>query len=316
MKIYRSLESVPDLPRKTVLAIGNFDGCHLGHRKILATVAKQAADRNCLSGVLTFSPHPEKVFRSEAINMIQTLDQRLAGIAGFGLDLVLVAPFNANLARLSGRDFVHKILVKKLKVRSVVVGPDFRFGKGRRGDVAALRKFGRRLWFDVIVVPPVRKKSLVVSSSAIRELLKLGHVGAANQLLGRPYAIAGHVVRGSARGRGLGFPTANIETPNEIVPQGVFVAAIEIDGKSRRALTNVGSRPTFGGDPGRTGRPTIEAHILDFKKEIYGAGVRLFFLKKIRDEQRFQDSAELAARIGRDVEDARRYFKKNTLPAS
>lgn len=313
MKIYRSLEAVPDLPRKTALAIGNFDGLHLGHRKILSLVVNEAADKNCLSGVLTFSPHPEKIFGSEKISMIQTLDQRLEGIAGLGVDLILVAPFNSDFARLSGKDFVHKVLVKKLKARSVIVGPDFRFGKGRRGDIPALRKFGKRLWFDVLVVPPVRKKSLVVSSSAIREFLKLGHVGTANQLLGRPYDIEGDVVRGVARGRSLGFPTANIETPNEIIPKGVFVSLVDIGGKYRRSLTNVGSRPTFPSDSGAARPLTIEAHILDFKKNIYGVAVKLFFLKKIRDERTFHDAGELAARIRKDLEDARRYFKKNEI---
>ena len=313
MKIYRSLEAVPDLPRKTVLAIGNFDGLHLGHRKILSRLLKEAADKECLSGVLTFSPHPEKIFGSEKISMIQTLDQRLAGIAGLGVDLILVAPFNSEFARLSGRDFVYKVLVKKLRARSVIVGPDFRFGKGRRGDIPTLRKFGKRLWFDVLVVPPVRKKSLVVSSSAIRELLKLGHIGAANQLLGRPYDIEGDVVRGEARGRTIGFPTANIETPNEIIPKGVFVSLVEIEGKRRRSLTNAGNRPTFPSDSGPARPFTIEAHILDFKKNIYGSAVKLFFLKKIRDERTFHGAAELAARIRKDLEDARRYFEKNEI---
>jgi len=313
MKIYRSLDAVPDFPRKTVLAVGNFDGLHLGHRKILSRLLREAADKDCLSGVLTFSPHPERIFGSEKISMIQTLDQRLEGIAGLGVDLILVAPFNSEFARLSGKDFVYKVLVKKLRARSVIVGPDFRFGKGRRGDIPTLRKFGKRLWLDVLVVPPVRKKSLVVSSSAIRELLKLGHIGAANQLLGRPYDIEGEVVRGEARGRSLGFPTANIETQNEIIPKGVFVSLVEIDGKRRRSLTNAGNRPTFPSDPGPCRPFMIEAHILDFKKNIYGSAVKLFFLKKIRDERTFHDAAELAARIRKDLEDARRYFEKNEI---
>jgi riboflavin kinase/FMN adenylyltransferase len=315
MKIYRSLDAMPDVPRKTALAIGNFDGLHVGHRRILQFLAKEAAAKNLLSCVLTFSPHPEKTFGPEKINMIQTLDQRLAGIAGFGIDMALVAPFTEDFARLSGRDFVHKILVKRLKVRSVIVGPDFRFGKGRRGDIPGLRKFGKRLWFDVHVSAPVRKKSLVVSSSAIRELLKLGRIGAANQLLGRSYDIEGDVVRGAARGRRLGFPTANIETPNEIVPQGVFLTLLEVGGKRLASLTNVGDRPTFERKAGGARRITIETHVLDFKKTIYGASVKLHFLKKIRDEREFRGAGELAARIRKDLDDARRYFKKNKIAA-
>jgi riboflavin kinase / FMN adenylyltransferase len=305
MKIYRSLEAIPSVLKNTALTIGNFDGLHLGHQKILKICIRTARERDLLAAVLTFSPHPEKIFSPEKVCMIQTLDQRLEGIAASGADMALVVPFTKEFAGLPGEEFVRKILVKKLQTRTLIVGPDFRFGKSRRGDIPALRKFGRRFGFDIRVVPPVRKKALVVSSSLIRELLKLGHVGSAHQMLGRPYAIEGDVVRGDARGRGLGFPTANIETPNEIIPRGVFLTLFEIGGKTMSSLTNIGVRPTFQKES-----MTIETHVIDVQKNFYDSAVKLIFLKKIRDEHAFGDSRELTARIRKDLEDARRYFRK------
>jgi len=305
MKIYRSLEAIASVQKNAALTIGNFDGLHLGHQKILKICLRTARERDLTAAVLTFSPHPEKIFSPEKVCMIQTLDQRLEGIAASGADMAIVVPFTKEFAGLPGEEFVRKILVKKLQARTLIVGPDFRFGKSRRGDIPALRKFGRRFGFDVRVVPPVRKKALVVSSSLIRELLKLGHVGSAHQLLGRPYTIEGDVVHGEARGRALGFPTANIETPNEIIPRGVFLTLFESGGKAMPSLTNIGVRPTF-----HKRSLTIETHVIDVQKNLYGSAVKLIFLKKIRDEREFGDSQELAARIRKDLEDARRYFQK------
>jgi len=305
MKILRSLEATPALSGKTALAIGNFDGLHLGHQKILNLLVKKARDERLISCLLTFSPHPEKIFGPEKISMIQTLDQRLESLSRFGIEIVCVVPFSREFAGLPGKDFVRKILVKKFQARSVIVGPDFRFGKSRRGDIPAMRRFGRQFGFDVQVVPPVRKKALVVSSSMIRELLRLGHIGSANQLLGRPYEIEGDVVRGEARGQRLGYPTANIQTPNEIIPRGVFVTHLELDGKILPSLANIGLRPTF-----EEKNLTIETHILGFHKNIYGASVKLRFLKKIREERTFGAAQELAARIKKDADIAGRYLQK------
>jgi riboflavin kinase/FMN adenylyltransferase len=305
MKIYRSLEAVPSFSKRTALAIGNFDGLHLGHQKILKHLVNIARTQGLLSGVLTFSPHPEKIFGPEKISMIQTLEQRLEGIEAFGVDMALIIPFSRAFAELPGKDFVKKILLRTLQCRVVVVGSDFRFGKNRRGDISAMRTFGAQLRFDVHVVPPVRKKALIVSSSLIRELLRLGHLGAANAMLGRHYFIEGDVVRGEARGEDLGFPTANIETPNEIIPRGVFLTLTEIEEKKWPSLTNVGVRPTFSHK-----RLCVESHVLDFHKKIYGDSVKIHFLKKIREERAFANPGELSLRIRKDLEAARRYFKK------
>jgi len=304
MEIFRSLEAVPPLPRDTALAIGNFDGLHLGHQKILRVLVREARVRDLLSCVLTFSPHPEKIFGPEKISMIQTLEQRLDDLSLRGVEMTLVLPFTRALAELPARDFVLKILVKTLRARAIVVGSDFRFGKNRRGDIAVLEKYAARHGFLVRVVPPVKRKSGVVSSSRIRELLGLGRIEEANALLGAPYSIEGDVVGGETRGRRLGFPTANVETPNEILPRGVFISLIEVEAENYPSITNVGSRPTFQALPGlKHGAENpvrVETHILGFRRAIYGASVRILFLKKIRDEQSFPNAEALAARIARD----------------
>jgi riboflavin kinase/FMN adenylyltransferase len=314
MKIFRSLNAVPALPRKTALAIGNFDGLHLGHQKILKFLADEAGEKFLFSCVLTFSPHPEKIFGPKNIWMIQTLAQRLEEIEKFSPDMILVVPFDRQFAGLGGKDFVQEILVKTLRAGTVIVGSGFRFGKDRLGDVRSLRRFGRQFGFDVEAIAPVKRNGLMVSSSLIRDLLQQGRIGAANLLLGRPYSIEGDVERGDARGRRLGFPTANIQTPNEIIPSGVYVTIVEMGDKRYPSITNAGVRPTFQeyrGHQART-RPrfSIETHILDFRKNIYGTSVKIHFLKKIREEREFGDAQELAARIRKDLESARQYYKK------
>ncbi len=320
MKIFRSLDAVPALPRKTALAIGNFDGLHLGHQKILRFLADEAEKKFLLSCVLTFSPHPEKIFGPKKICMIQTLGQRLEGMEKFSLDMIFVVPFDRQFAGLRGKDFVQEILIKTLRVGTVIVGSDFRFGKGRLDDVPSLRRFGRQFGFNVEAIEPVKRKELIVSSSLVRDLLQQGRIGAANLLLGRPYSIEGEVTRGDARGRRLGFPTANIQTQNEIVPSGVFVTMVNMGDKRYPSITNAGVRPTFRKYPkcGARARPrfSIETHVLDFHKTIYGASVKIHFLKKIREEREFGDAQELAARIRKDLESARQYYKKRALGSS
>ena len=304
MKIFRRLEELPRLPFKTALAIGNFDGLHLGHQKILKTLAKNADLGGQMPWTLTFSPHPEKFFGPDKICMIQTIEQRLEGLEKLGVRVALVMPFNRAFAQLSGRDFVHKILVDALHVRTVIVGQNFRFGEGRQGNISALHRFGKEFGFQVRAVRQVKRKGRTVSSSLIREFLKNGRVEAAKMMLGRPYEIEGTVIAGDARGQSLGFPTANIATPNEIIPRGVFITWANVNGRFFPSLTNVGVRPTFG-----RRKFTIETHILDFGRKIYGTRIRLRFLKKIRNERSFSDPEKLRAQICRDIEFARESFK-------
>lgn len=236
--------------------------------------------------------------------MLQTLEQRLETLARFRFDAVCVQPFRPDFASLTPVAFVREALVRSFGPRIVVVGPDFRFGRGRRGGVAELERLGGRLGFAVHVVPPVKHRGDCVSSSAIRELLASGRVERAAAFLGRPYAIEGDVVAGEGRGQLLGFPTANISTPNEVVPPGVFITAIEIAGRGYPSVTNVGTRPTFGAE----GAMTIETHVFGLRRALYGESVRLRFLKRIRGERAFANPSCLKARIRTDAAAARRFF--------
>lgn len=304
MKVFRALDAVPPLPSGSVLAIGNFDGLHRGHRKILRVLTKRARDLGLPSCVLTFSPHPERVFGSRRIAMIQTLDQRLDGIAAAGADMTLVLPFDKAFARLTAEAFVRAVLVDALRVRRVVVGEGFRFGRSREGGLALLRRRGKTAGFETEAVPPVRWKGRAVSSSLIRELLAAGRVGSVRALLGRPFALEGDVIRGDARGGRLGFPTANIATPNEILPPGVFFTTFRVDGSAHPGLTSIGVRPTFGRNA-----VSVETYILDFDEDIYGETATVLFHRKLRDERAYPDERTLVARLRRDREAAARYFE-------
>ena len=303
MKVFRTLEAVPPLPSGSVLAIGNFDGLHRGHRRILRVLTARARGLGLPSCVLTFSPHPERVFGSRRISMIQTLDQRLDGLAAAGADMTLVLPFDKAFAGLSAEAFVRAVLVDALRVRRVVVGKGFRFGRRREGGLALLRRLGKVGGFVTEAVPPVRWKGRTVSSSLIRDLLAAGRVGSVRALLGRPFELEGDVVRGDARGRRLGFPTANVASPNEILPPGVFFTTFCVDGDRLPALTSIGVRPTYGRNA-----VSIETYILDFEKDIYGEAVTIRFHRKLRDERAYPDERTLVARLSRDREAAARYF--------
>lgn len=304
MKVFRSFEEFAGLSRHSALAIGNFDGLHLGHQKILKFLVRQAKRQKLLSCVLTFSPHPEKIFGPDKVCMIQTLEQRLEGIENIGVEATLVVPFNRRFANLRPRDFVEKVLVHAAAVRTVIIGENFRFGKKREGDIPALCRYGDELGFEVHAVPQVRKNRTIVSSSHIRDLLKQGAVEDAVPLLGRFYEIEGDVISGAGRGKTLGFPTANVQSPNEIVPRGVFLTLLGVEGKPRPALTNVGVRPTFGRK-----KLTIEAHILNFRKNIYGESVKIGFLKKLRDERAFASPEDLSRQLQKDMDAAERFFQ-------
>ena len=304
MKVFNGFEGVPPFPRGAVVAVGNFDGIHLGHRKILERVLELAAKKRLFSLVLTFFPHPARSLNKRDVPLIQTLGQRLEGLREAGVKGVVVVPFGRGVRRLSGRAFAGRVLKDRFQAGEVVVGENFRFGKDRRCGVAELARLGREFSFDVHGVPPVEKAGEIVSSSLIRHRLAKGNVEKAAELLGRPYEIEGCVVTGESRGRVLGFPTANIHTTNEIIPRGIFVTLAITASRSLPSVTNVGVGPTFGGS-----RLGIETHVLDHKGNLYGRTVKLRFLKKLRNEKKFRTSKALIAQIGRDVAEARRYFR-------
>lgn len=304
MKVLRGLHERPAFPGGTIVAIGNFDGLHLGHQRILRFLVEKAQEKGLVSLVLTFSPHPERVLGGGRIAMIQTLEQRLAGIRSAGVQAVLLASFDRTFAGLTSAEFVDRVIVSSLRAKEVVVGENFRFGRSRQGDVDDLRRFGQKLGFAVSPIPSAVRNGKVVSSSLIRRLLDEGRVSAANTLLGHPYEIGGQVVRGSGRGRGLGFPTANIQTPNEILPRGVYLTAADILGRSYPSLTNIGHRPTFGG-----GRLQVETHIFDFQGTLYRRRICLRFLRRLRGEKKYAGPAGLISQVQKDIAAAQSYFE-------
>jgi riboflavin kinase/FMN adenylyltransferase len=304
MVVFRGFDEFRPLPRPAAVAVGNFDGLHLGHQKILARLCGLARSKDLTSLVLTFDPHPEQALGKKAVRMIDTLEQRLERLRESCVEAILVARFDRSFSELSGRDFVERVLQKRLGAREVVVGRNFRFGRNRRADMAALRRLGRRLGLGVHAVPPEIVDGVAVSSSLIRQLLLTGRVDEAARLLGRPFEIAGEVVKGASRGKRLGAPTANLRTANEILPDGVFISETVWGGRVLASVTSIGTNPTFGRNP-----VSVETHLLDCRARLYGAGLTLRLLRKIRPTRKFSDTQALVERIRKDVETARAYFR-------
>lgn len=303
MKIIRSLDdfSHPDHP--TAVAIGNFDGVHLGHRKILSFLDKEARANNLSSLVLTFWPHPGKITNKGHIKLIQTLEQRLEKIGRLQAQTVLILPFTKYLAGMSAQDFLSRIVVDSLKAKIIIVGENFRFGKDRKGNIKTLHSLAARYHFSIHSIPSISIQKTMVSSSKIRLHIEKGEIRKANDFLGAPFEIEGQVIKGTSRGRNLGFPTANICTENEIIPSGVFITKAMFGGNSYPSITNVGTSPTFDKKDCH-----IETHIINFRDNLYGNRVQIQFLDKIRNEKRFDTPENLSRQIRQDLEHAEAYF--------
>ncbi len=303
MVVIRGLDRYRPSTRPAAVAIGNFDGVHLGHRRILGRLGTRARARGLRPLVLTFFPHPERVLGKKTTLMIQTLDQRLQSLEREGIETAVVTPFDDEFSALSAEDFVDRILFAKLRAVEIVVGEDFRFGKDREGGTERLRARGRRHGIGVRVVPPETISGRVVSSSAVRSLLRRSRVREAALFLGRPYEIRGTVVPGHARGKALGFPTANLETENEILPEGVFLTRTAWGTRDYPSLTSIGTNPTFGE---RT--MSAETHLLDYRGSLYDRVLSVRFLDKIRPPAAFRSPRNLVARMEADLARARAYF--------
>lgn len=290
--------------RPTVATVGMFDGVHLGHRVLFDRVLAEAKRRGARAGVVTFDPHPLDVLAPDkAPCMLTTVEQRLALFEEAGFDVALVLPFNRELAALSPREFAREALVEELHVCKILVGEDFRFGHDRAGDVGTLRDIGRRDGFEAEAVGLVEGDEGKISSSDVRLLLRRGYVDAVTTLLGRPYRLAGTVVEGDKRGRGLGFPTANIAPhPRACLPAlGVYAGWWRWDGRRLPAAINVGVRPTFKEhDP-----PLCEVYVLDFSGDLYGQSGEVEFVAYLRPEERFDSVEALVEQMGRDVDQTR-----------
>lgn len=292
MRLRTRLES---LAGPSAVAIGNFDGFHAGHRRIIETLTTEARRRGLAAVALTFHPHP-RIYFGQPIRLISTDAQRLECLKRQALDRLFFIDFAA-VVSCSAHDFVADILQHALRMSVLVIGGDFRFGRDREGDLAYLQHeaAGR---FTLIQAPDVEIDGCRVASSLIRKQLAAGAVRQAGRLLEKPYYIDGTVVRGEGRGRALGFPTLNIASENAILPPGVFHSRVEISGRSFPALTNIGRAPTFG-QPLQG--PRVETHVPGFHSMVYGRKVRLHFIDKIRDERKFAGADELAEQIRRDI---------------
>jgi riboflavin kinase / FMN adenylyltransferase len=290
---------------RTVLTIGNFDGVHLGHRKILTSVVERARATNHVASVITFSPHPLVVLRpGGAPPLLKTLEQRLRHFDELGLDAALVLHFDKALASLSPEDFVRRILCDTLRANCVCVGENFRFGHKQAGNVAMLRELGGSLGFEVQCIPPVNCRGTIVSSTAVRQAVAAGDAGRAVRLLGRPFSLAGEIHTGTGTGRKLVFPTLNLSTSQEVLPaHGVYATETVVEGRSYRSATNVGVRPTFDGT-----HLTIESHLFDFSRQITSGEMEVRFWHRLRAERKFSGPDALREQIQRDIVRAKSFF--------
>jgi riboflavin kinase/FMN adenylyltransferase len=300
----------PDDPRPLwlshpVLALGNFDGFHRGHLKIIERVCRGAAEHGGTPMAMTFDPHPPRVVRPDkAPPLLMTTEQRLDALYAAGIKCVAVVRFTRDLSRWDPDTFVRTVLVDWLRVSEVWVGANFLFGHERSGNFSLLRTLGLRHGFRADKIDPVRYKDFVVSSTRIRRLVSEARVDEAGALLGHPYCIEGTVVEGRKRGRELGVPTANLATDNELVlPYGVYATTMTVGGTVHAGVTNVGIRPTFGETT-----PTIETHLLGYEGDLYGRRVRLGFVQRLRDERHFEDVDALREQIDADRRAAERLF--------
>ncbi|HJZ86807.1 MAG TPA: bifunctional riboflavin kinase/FAD synthetase [Polyangia bacterium] len=292
-------------PREAVVAIGNFDGVHVGHQHIFRLVAAQARARRGTACVLTFEPHPARVLAPElAPPLIVPLSRKLELIAACGIDLCVVEPFDLAFAARPPDAFVDEILARALSAREVVVGQDFTYGRGRAGTVETLRAAGPTHGFALTAVDKVTVGGLVASSSKVRELVLEGKVDGAARLLGRPFELCGPAIRGAGRGRTIGVPTANLQTEYELLPrQGVYAGWVRLpDARGRHgAAINIGFNPTFS----QNDALSVEAHILDWNGDLYGQRITIEFAARLRGEERFPNAQALVAQIERDIEKTR-----------
>jgi len=283
---------------QTLLTIGVFDGVHAGHRYLLKGLQQQAAERNLLSGVVTFNPHPQSVLHPhDQLPWLSNLEDRVTTLQQLGLDIVAVLRFTLKVAQLGARDFM-SLLKKYLKMQGIMVGPDFALGRGGEGNITLLRTLGDEMKFTVEVVPPYTINGQVVSSTLIRQALIQGDMKRVKKLMGRHFYLRGKVITSDKRGRLLGFPTANLDIqPQQALPDnGIYATITQVDGKQFPSATNIGSRPTFG-----EGKRMVETHLLNYEGNLYGKEIRLEFAQKLRDEQRFPSSEELKTQIEKDV---------------
>lgn len=301
MQIIRGLRNLSEKPKNPVVTIGNFDGVHIGHQAVFQRVLQRATEINGTSIVYTFDPHPLKILSPEHnLSLLNTFKKKMELIAAYGIDITVCADFTRNFARMHPRDFAKK-LMNGLNMDTAVVGHDYSFGQGKSGTIDYLKKMGLELGFRVEIIEPVVVEGMRVSSTIIRSLLNSGDVVKGNEYLNRCYSIAGKVVSGYQRGKAIGFPTANLDTPHEVIPAvGVYAVLVRVKGGDLLdGVVNIGYNPTFNRDDF-----IVEVHLLNYENDIYGSEVEIYFIERLRDEQTFDSVEELKEQIKADIEKA------------
>lgn len=307
MQILRGL--YPHQTQPVALTIGNFDGVHLGHQALLNELKAAAQTRALKTAVVIFEPHPREFFTPDtAPTRLSSLREKLELFARFGIDYVYVCRFNAEFAQMSAAFFIHA-LHEKLRAKFVLIGDDFRFGSGRSGDFALMEKIAEQEGFDVQAVHTIKHDGVRISSTAVRAALAAGQLRRAHDYLGRPYSISGRVVHGDGVGKKLGYPTANIQMKHNRPPlTGIFVVEVHArDFGVLRGVASLGVRPTVKHDA----KPVLEVHLFEFDQNIYGKTLRVEFLQKRRDEEKFPDLDTLTRQIALDVEHAKKWFEQH-----
>ena len=309
MEVIHGIDKIDRKFRNPAITIGNFDGVHIGHLSLFRRVKELAEAMEGESIIITFYPHPIKVLTpSNGPPLITSHEQKMRLIEEAGIDVFLVIEFTREFANMSAHKFVHEIIHSKIGAQAVVVGPDYRFGHKREGDIPTLTRMGKELNFEVYVVPDISINGVEVSSSTIREFVTAGELRRAREMLGRDYQIAGQVIRGRDRGgRLLGFPTANLQLIDELTPKpGVYATEVLIEGQLYDGATNIGYSPTF-----ENGAFSVETHVLDFSGDIYGKIIQVRFIERLRDEKTFSGPEELSQQIQKDVDRAREILAKH-----
>ncbi len=312
MDIIIGIENILRKFRNPVLTLGNFDGVHLGHQRIFEELTEEARKIDGEAVVFTFDPHPLQVLSPQRCPpFITPFKQKMMLVERLGIDVIIVATFDLDLANLTPEAFVKGVLVDKIGTKKILVGYNYNFGKDRKGNVVMLIRLGKKYGFEVKVIDALKVNDVPVSSSKIREFIQSGKMAEAAQLLGRNYLLIGKVIWGADRGKKLGFPTANLEVLNGLYPKtGVYAVEVIMGNKTYPGVADVGYNPTFGLNP-----LSVEVHILDFSRDIYGEEIQLIFHERIRDEKAFENPDALARQIGKDIKAARKILPKSPQPA-
>lgn len=302
MQLITDLGKIAAPYKNSVVTLGNFDGVHRGHQELIRMIIARARETGGLSAVVTFRPHPLKVLAPEKCPpLISIYEEKIRLLEELGIDLLVKIPFTVDFSEMSPRDFVKDILAGLLGAKEIFVGFNYRFGRGREGNIESLRRLGEEFGFTVREVEQISLDGEPVSSTKIRQLLKRGEVEHAARLLGRLYGITGVVVKGDGRGRTLGFPTANVAPKHAIIPpNGVYAVKVLARERTYHGIVNIGIRPTFD-----TKRLAIEAHVFDFNEDLYGEEITVYFVHRIREEKKFQNAEALVRQITLDIVAAR-----------